>query len=235
MNKQKFIVIEGLDGCGKTTQFELLKENLKDTYKSISFPDYKSSTGDIIKKEYLSGMLFKNDIPDQKIRDTYAISALYALNRYLAFRDNCLEYYNDGGNIIASRYTSSNIIYQGCKLGKSPIETGDYKTWKNTLMSYVDWLFDFEYNKLGLPRPTTTILYHMPIEISQKLLEKRYENNEDKKDIHERDIEYLKACEEVALDIGRELNWKIIHCTDKEGKILDIDTIYNKTLDIINR
>lgn len=235
MTTQKFIVIEGLDGSGKTTQFELLKNSLKDNYKFISFPDYESSSGQIIKNEYLGGKLFKNNIIDQHIKDIYAISTMYAFNRYISFREKCLEDYKQGTNIITSRYTTSNIIYMASQFGESPIQTGDYKTWKNTIMNYIDWLTDLEYNKLNLPEPTNIIFYHVPIEVSQKLLEERYKHDNNKKDIHERNIEYLKQCEEVALDIGREFHWNIIGCVDKSNHLLSIDEIHNKTLQIINR
>lgn len=235
MKNKKFIVIEGLDGSGKTTQFELLKETLKDDYKFISFPDYELSSGKIIRNEYLSGNLFKTKIPEQTKKDIYAISMMYAFNRYMSFRENCLQDFNSETKIISSRYTTSNIIYMGSQLGESPIQTGDYKTWKNTIMNYADWITDLEYNKLGLPEPTSTIFYHVPIEISQKLLEERYNHNNEQKDIHERNIEYLKSCEEVALDIAREFKWTIIECTDKAGNLKSIEEIHNKTLEIINR
>ena len=192
----KLIVIEGLDGCGKTTQLEILEKRLPDTH-FITFPYYNTNSGRIV-SDYLSGA-FKDDNPEIS---AYSASAIYAVDRYTSYKTHWGALYESGSPVISARYTSSNAIYQMTKLSKDKWE------------GYLDWLFDFEYNKLGMPKPDRTIFLDMPIEVSQKLLSKRYGGDESKKDIHERDTAFLSACRSAALYTAEKCGWNIVKCSE---------------------
>ena len=112
--------------------------------------------------------------------------------------------YESGKDIIADRYTTSNAIYQLAKLEKSQWD------------AYLDWLSDFEYIKMGIPQPDKVIYLDMPIDISQRLMSKRYAGDESKKDVHEKNIAFLECCREAALYTAKKWNWQVISCAAGE-------------------
>ena len=194
----KLIVIEGLDGSGKSTQLELLFKNLTNNgidTKSVSFPDYDNPSSTLVKMN-LRGEFGKN--PNDV--NAFAASVFYCADRYASFKTNWGEYYMGGGTVVSGRYTTSNAVHQASKLPKEEWE------------SFLSWLYDFEYQKIGIPKPDKVIFLDMPIEVSQKLLSHRYSGDESKKDIHESDTEYLKKCREAALFTAKYSGWDIIPC-----------------------
>lgn len=215
----KIIVIEGLDGTGKSTQFELLKEKLEN-FRFITFPNYESPSGEII-TQYLSGEF---DEKDENI-SAYSASSFYAVDRYASFKKDWEKDYRSGVNIISARYTTSNAVYQTTKLPE------------NMWDEYCGWLYDYEYKKLGIPRPDAVIFLDMPVEVSQKLLSERYNNDEHKKDIHEANVDYLRKCREAALYVSRydeNESWTVIECC-KDGKLRSIEDINNEIISIISK
>ncbi|MBQ4612581.1 MAG: deoxynucleoside kinase [Clostridia bacterium] len=195
----KLMVIDGLDGCGKSTQLDLLDAYLKEggkAYRQISFPDYDQPSSALVKM-YLGGELGGS----ADAVNAYAASSFYAVDRYASFTRFWREDYENGTPIVAARYVTSNAIHQMTKLPES--------AWD----SFLEWLEDYEYNKLCLPRPDAVVFLDMPIEVSQRLMEKRYGGDEDKKDIHERDLNYLYQCRKAALYAGRKKGWQIIACS----------------------
>lgn len=196
----KLIVIEGLDGSGKSTQLELLYDTLIKSgvdCKSVSFPDYESDSSALVKM-YLSGKFGKR--PDSV--NAYAASVFYTVDRFASYKTSWGEYYNRGGTVISGRYTTSNAIHQTSKLEKAQ--------WK----PFLDWLYDFEYNKIGIPKPDMVIFLDMPVNVSQKLLTGRYSGDEKRKDIHESDIEYLNSCRDAAYFTAEYSGWTIIPCAE---------------------
>ncbi len=221
-NCGKLIVIDGLDGSGKTTQIELLSQKLiekKFIHKTISFPDYNSPSSALVKM-YLAGEIASN--ADEI--NAYSASSFYAVDRYANFKMNWEKDFLDEKVIISARYTTSNAIHQMSKLPKNEWDT------------YLDWLFDYEYGKLELPKPDLVIFLDMPIEISQELLSMRYQGDELQKDIHEKNVEYLKICRETALYCAKKLGWTVISCS-KDGKALPIneinENIYSQIMNIL--
>lgn len=206
------IVVEGLDGCGKSTQLELLKENFKNAH-FITFPYYNTDSGKII-SSYLAGDFHEKD----PSISAYSASLMYAVDRYTSYKTHWEALYTSGLPVISARYVTSNAIYQMTKL--------DRAEWDK----YLDWLFDLEYVKLGLPRPDKTIFLDMPVEISQKLLSARYGGDESKKDVHERNVDFLKQCREAARYVGERCGWVIIPCSSGE-KPRTVDEIHR---DILN-
>lgn len=212
MGKGKLIVLDGLDGCGKSTQLDLAESYLKDlglNCRAISFPNYDTLSGQLVEC-YLRGI-----IPCEGRNGGYSASVLYAVDRYVSYVTDWKDFYEAGGIVLAGRYTTSNAIYQLSKI--PPRECGDY----------LSWLFDFEYNKLGIPEPDEVIFLDMPTEVSQKLLSSRYNGDESKKDIHERDIEFLKKCRECAIFCAKAYSWTVIECS-ANGVPLAIEDIYLK-------
>lgn len=212
----KLIVIEGLDGSGKSTQLELLEKNLKAKgvdCKAVSFPNYDNPSSTLVKM-YLGGEFGKKpgDV------NAFAASVFYSVDRYASFKADWGNYYNDGGTIVSGRYTTSNAVHQCSKLPESE--------WT----SFLDWLYDFEYNKIAIPKPDKVIFLDMPIEVSQKLLSKRYEGDETKKDIHESDTEYLAKCRKAAVFTAEYSNWEIIPCSENG----EARTIQDIAQDVLN-
>lgn len=200
MAEGKIIVLDGLDGCGKSTQFEALQQLLRKhgkTVKPISFPMYDKPSATLVKM-YLHGEF--SDTPGGV--NAYAASSFYAVDRYANYKLDWEKNYCAGEWILASRYTTSNAIHQMSKL---PTEQWD---------DYLAWLEDYEYNKLGLPKPDLVLFLSMPLELSQQLLSRRYEGDAAKKDIHEADLQYLKRCDRAARYAGERLGWHRIECAD---------------------
>ena len=201
--KGKLIVIEGLDGSGKSTQINLLAEEVKRRglpYKQIKLPNYDGDSSALVKM-YLAGTFGKN--PEDV--NAYAASAFYAVDRFASFKTIWKEDYENGSVILADRYTTSNAYHQ---MIKQPRENWD---------AYIEWLEDFEYNKIGIPKPDLVIYLDMPVEISQKLMTSRYEGNESKKDVHEANVSYLNACREAAAYASEKIGWVRIACSEGEN------------------
>ena len=214
----KLIVIEGLDGSGKSTQLDLLYKNLKEKNidcKSVSFPDYDNPSSTLVKM-YLAGEFGKKpgDV------NAYAASVFYAADRYASFKSAWGEYYNAGGTVVAGRYTTSNAVHQASKLPENEWE------------AFLSWLYDFEYNKIAIPKPDKVIFLDMPIEVSQKLLTKRYDGDNSKKDIHESDTEYLDRCRKAALFTADFSGWETIPCSSN-GEARSIEDIANDVLESV--
>lgn len=216
----KLIIMEGLDGCGKSTQTALLEDFFKSIdldYKKIKLPDYDSPSSTLVNM-YLAGE-FGKDASDV---NAYAASAFYAVDRFASFKLKWKKDYDNGSIILADRYATSNSIYQ---MEKIPKKEWDY---------YLDWNEDFEYNKIGIPKPDLVIFLDMPVEISQKLMTDRYNGDETKKDVHEVNVEFLKRCRESALYAAKKQGWKVVECS-KNGNPLSIDEIHNTIMDIVTK
>jgi dTMP kinase len=209
------IVLEGLDGSGKGTQTALLAQALvKRGYplRQVTFPDYDSPSSALVRM-YLDGE-FGSDPGDV---NAYAASAFYAVDRFASFRRDWKADYDRGSVILCDRYVTSNMVYQ---MGKAPREEWD---------QYLAWTEDFEYGKLGLPKPDLVLFLDMPVEVSQKLLLQRYHGDSGKKDIHESHLEFLRSCGECARYAGERLHWKVIPCA-KEGEPLPVEEIHQAVL-----
>lgn len=217
-NRSSLIVLEGLDGCGKSTQFERISKYFTDNgikHKSISFPDYDNPSSALVKM-YLGGEIGRTPADV----NAYAASSFYAVDRYACYKQFWEQDYKDGTLILAARYVTSNCIYQMTKLPESEWE------------DYIRWLEDYEYGKLELPRPDMVIFLDMPVEISQKLMSDRYNGDETKKDIHEADVEYLHKCRKAALFTAQKQGWKIVDCSDGD-KPLSRDEIFGEIMGFI--
>ena len=196
----RLIVLEGLDGSGKSTQLALLREKLSGDVRFVKFPAYDSPSSALVKL-YLAGAFGSR--PEDV--NAYAASAFYAVDRYASYKTDWGPAYEAGATILCDRYATSNAVHQAAKLDGSARD------------AYLDWLIDFEFEKLGIPRPDAVIFLDMPVAVSQRLMSARYEGDEGKKDIHERDVAYLEHCRQAALYAARRLNWSVIACAEGDA------------------
>ena len=214
----KLIIIEGTDGSGKQTQTELLYKKLKEIkgeskVKKISFPNYGSRASEPVKM-YLAGEFGKT----AESVNAYAASVLYSIDRFASFKTEWEEFYNNGGIVISDRYTISNMIHQVPKILEE---------------KYLEWLVDLEWGKIGIPKPDIVFFLDIPFEFSQKLMKNR-ENKitgEKKKDIHEKDGNYLKNAYETAKELSVKYGWNVISCVNRD-KLRTIEDINDEMIKI---
>ena len=219
----KIIVIEGTDSSGKETQSNIIFEKLKErnlNVRKISFPNYESPACTPVKM-YLAGEFGEDPV---KI-NPYPISTMYAIDRYASFKQDWENFYNDGGIIITDRYTTSNMVHQASK-----IEVYNEK------LEYLNWLEDLEYDKIKIPRPDVVIFLNMPTEFAIKLMESRKNKitGEMKKDIHEKNHEYLKKSHDNAREVAKLQNWVEVMCVEKD-RIKTIEEIGEEVFNIVMR
>ena len=217
----KLFVIDGTDGSGKQTQFDLLKKHLDDEgieYKTVSFPNYNSPSSSLVKM-YLSGEFGENA---QDV-SPYIASTFYAVDRYATFKKEYQEYYDNGGIILADRYTTGNMVHQA---GKIKNETEREK--------FLNWLFNLEFDIYGLPVPTKVFFLNMPPEKVAELIKNRKNKftHDSKKDIHERDPKHLEDAYNAACSLVDKYNWSEIKCV-KEDKIRTREDIHNEIYNIV--
>ena len=195
----RFIVIDGLDGSGKETQSLLLKEHLQGLgYKVryLSFPCYDSDSS-LFVRMYLNGQLGSH--PEDT--NAYAASSFFAADRYLSYRTDWKKDIDDPDTIVvANRYTTANAVHQLSKLPECERE------------GFLAWLWDFEFNKLGLPAPDLVLYLELPPKLSLSLVKSRSDTTGQKMDIHELDTAYMDKCYEAALYSCKSLGWKQIKC-----------------------
>lgn len=209
----KLIVIEGTDGSGKSTQFRLLSEHLENdgvAFKHLVFPRYSEESSALIRM-YLGGQ-FGTKPSDV---NAYAASAFYAVDRYASYKMDWGQWYENGGLVLSDRYTTSNAVHQASK------EEGQAR------QDYLKWLYEFEYDKMGLPRPDLTIYLDVPTDYTEMLLRSREQATNTKADIHEKDMQYLATCRQCGKAAAEYYGWKIIQCV-RDGAMRTIEDIHQE-------
>ena len=202
----KLFVIDGTDGSGKQTQFELLKKHLTEDvidYRTVSFPNYDSPSSSLVKM-YLSGEFGEN----AKDVSPYIASTFYAADRYATFKKELKEYYENDGIILADRYTTANMVHQAGKI------TDEAEREK-----FLNWLFDLEFNIYGLPVPTEVFFLNMPTEKAKELMKNRENKftHQSQKDIHERDKSHIIDSYNAACSLVSKYGWHEVFCVKNEG------------------
>ena len=213
MPKGKLIVIEGLDGSGKATQCELLHRTLEEQGKKViklSFPRYDNDSSALVRM-YLSGQ-FGDDPHDV---NAYAASSFFAVDRYASYMSDWKDEYENGAVILTDRYTTSNAVYQTSKMPEAE--------WKD----FVEWLYDFEFNKLGIPAPDKVIMLDLSAELTADLMKKRYGGDMSKMDIDEKDPQYQSDSRRAALFCAGLNDWIVINCSDGM-KLRSIEDIHDE-------
>lgn len=211
----KLVILEGLDGSGKGTQAKLLADWLAAQgreYRKVTFPDYGSDSSALVKM-YLSGQFGQK--PDDV--NAYAASSFYAVDRFASYKTGWEGFYRAGGLVVSDRYTTSNAVHQCSKL---PPDQWD---------DFLAWLFDFEYGKIGIPAPDAVIYLAVDPAVSQRLMTQRYHGDESKKDIQEKDTEYLARSRRAAEYCAQKLGWRRIECT-QNGEMRSMQSIHRQVL-----
>lgn len=209
----KLIVIEGTDGSGKSTQFKLLTQYLDNQgveFRKLVFPQYSEPSSALIRM-YLGGE-FGSHPSDV---NPYAASAFYAVDRYASYKKVWGDWYTNGGLIVSDRYTTSNAVHQA---SKEPEETR---------ADFLKWLYDFEYDKLGLPRPDLTIYLDVPTDFTEKMMRKREADTNTSADIHEQDMQYLATCRRMGKTAAAYYGWTVIECV-RDGAMRSIEDIHEE-------
>ncbi len=209
----KLIVLEGTDGSGKSTQFRLLAQRLdqeKYKFQKLVFPQYSQPSSALIRM-YLGGE-FGSSPSDV---NAYAASAFYAVDRYASFKKVWGEWYAQGGLVISDRYTTSNAVHQA---SKEPEEKRQ---------EFLKWLYDFEYGKLGLPRPDLVLYLDVPTDFTEHLLRGRETATHTSADIHEQDTAYLATCRQAGKAAASYYGWTVISCV-QHGKMRSMEDIHEE-------
>ena len=199
----RLLVLEGLDGSGKSTQTEQLADRLSEAavpVRRIKLPDYDSPSSALVRL-YLGGAFGE----DASAVNAYAASSFYAVDRVASYLLDWKQDYAADRLVLADRYTSSNPIYQMTKLPEEEWDT------------YLAWVEEYEYDRLGLPRPDMVVFLDMPVAISQKMMTGRYEGDESKKDVHERNVAFLEQCRRAALYTAEAWHWNVVPCWEGDA------------------
>lgn len=219
----KVIVIEACDASGKATQTKKLFQRLiEEKYKvrKVEYPNYKSSSSALVKM-YLNGEF--GDSPEDV--NPYVASTFYAVDRFASYKREWQDFYKEGGIIIADRYTTANMVHQASK-----IENEEAKE------NFLDWLWDFEFVKFGLPVPDCVIFLDMPPKFSQRLMEERKNKftGGSKKDIHEKDIKYLANSYINSCKVAEKYDWNKINCVH-ENNLKSIEQIHQEIYEVVTQ
>jgi len=194
----KLIVFEGIDGSGKSTQFELLNKRFTDEgreFKRIVFPRYSEQSSALIKM-YLSGDF--GEKPDSV--NAYTASSFFAVDRFASYVQDWRNFYENGGLILTDRYTTSNALHQGAKVIPGERE------------HFYKWLYDYEFNLIGIPAPDLVIYMDIDEKFAASRLKRRQTETGTTADIHEKDISYLKSCVDSGKQAADLYGWYKIAC-----------------------
>ena len=208
------IALEGTDGSGKSTQFGLLCARMEREgrpFRRLVFPRYDNPSSTLLRM-YLHGE-FGSRPGDV---NAYAASTFFAVDRYAAWKQDWGEYYLGGGTILSDRYTTSNAVHQAAKM--------EPKDWE----PFFAWLADFEYGKLGLPRPDLVLWLDMPTDRAVENLRRRESETHTQGDIHEVDEAYLRSCRSAAQAAAKAYGWRRIDCLDESGNVRTVEDIHEE-------
>lgn len=209
----KLIVIEGTDGSGKSTQFRLLTQRLEaenQEFRKLVFPQYQEESSALIRM-YLGGAFGSNPADV----NAYAASTFYAVDRYASYKKVWGEWYESGGLVVSDRYTTSNAVHQASKEPESKQE------------AFLKWLYELEYDHMGLPRPDLTIYLDVPTDYTEMLLRSREQSTNTHADIHEADTAYLATCRRMGKKAAKFYNWTVIECV-RDGKMRSMEDIHEE-------
>ena len=209
----KLIVIEGTDGSGKSTQFKLLTDRVTaegHQFQKLVFPQYAEPSSALIRM-YLGGE-FGTKPSDV---NAYAASAFYAVDRYASYKKVWGQWYENGGLVLSDRYATSNAVHQA---SKEPEENR---------AAYLKWLYEFEYEKLGLPCPDLVIYLDVPTDFTEKMMRSREAATNTHADIHEQDLEYLATCRRTGKAAAAFYGWTVINCV-RDGQMRSIEDIHEE-------
>ncbi len=214
----KVIVIEGSDGSGKATQSKLLYEYLTrkgKPVKRVSFPNYESPSSALVK------MYLESEFgTDPYMINAYVASSFYAVDRFASYLKDWKTFYNSGRDhiVICDRYVTSNMLHQAAKFDSLEEK-----------QKFLDWEYDFEFIKGGLPVPDYVFFLDVKPETAFQLIKLRQNKitQQTAKDIHEANEKFLARSYENSLYLCEKYRWKKIECCDEQGAIKSISEIHH--------
>ena len=209
----KLIVIEGTDGSGKSTQFRLLTQRLENeniAFQKLVFPQYSEPSSALIRM-YLGGE-FGSKPTDV---NAYAASTFYAVDRYASYKKVWGNWYEQGGLVVSDRYATSNAVHQA---SKEPAEKQG---------EFLKWLYELEYDRLGLPKPDLIIYLDVPTDFTEQMMRRREADTNTTADIHEQDLDYLATCRRTGRAAAEYYGWTVIQCV-RDGRMRSIEDIHEE-------
>jgi len=220
-----FIVIEGLDGSGKSTQLKLLRSYLEENkidYEYLHFPRTDSRIyGDLIAR------FLRGELGDINTVNPYLIALIYAGDRNDA-KEKINNWLKQKKLVIVDRYVYSNIAFQGAKLNNT-----------DEIEKLSEWIKDLEYNYFKIPKPALNIFLNVPFDFTRKNLtlarsgdDRDYLNG--KEDIHEKDINFQNRVRNVYLhEVKKDSHLKIIDCVNQQGEMSGEKVIFSKIITLL--
>ena len=217
----KLLVVEGAcDGIGKSTQYAMLRDRLKSDGNEVfthHFPSYNTFHGEPVTR-YLSG-----EFGNVKDLSPYFINGLYAMDRAAAWQLYLKKHFEEGNIILLDRYTTSSLIYQSALID-------DIEAKK----AFIDYVIEFEYQRIGLQKPDNVIFLHAPFDVVTELRNARKQNDGVVNDIHERDLEFMKKVYESAMFVADYLSWDKIECA-RDGKFKPVEEIHEDVYSLVKK
>lgn len=221
------IVLEGLDGAGKSTQVKKLKTYLESVCQNleyIHFPRYDSEVfGGLIGKFLRGGFGSLDRVHPQ------LVALLFAEDRRTA-SPQIRKVLDNGGCVLLDRYVYSNIAYQCAKLSDS-----------DEVEELRKWIADTEYGSFGIPKPDLNIFLDVPISFVEASLSSQREGDDHReylngeKDIHEADIEFQSKVRDMyRRQAAEDSSFITVNCSDEEGGMLPPDRIFEKVKAIVD-
>jgi dTMP kinase len=222
-NKGKFIVIEGTDGSGKTTQLKLLANFLKAksvSHQILDFPQYDSFWGKII------GKFLRGEFGELDEVSPYLIQPFYMLDQ--ASKASDIEKWKSTGDIIlANRYITSSMAHQTSKLPKGERET------------FLKWMTEAGYNRLKVAKEDLVIVLYIPVKTSMELAQNK--NSKARKsyallgrEIAEEDYAHQKKSGDMYLELSRKYShWRLINCINEKEELKSIEEIHDEIVKVL--
>lgn len=221
----RFIVIEGLDGSGKSTQLKKLRTYLTDnsiSYEYLHFPRTDSRVfGDLVSR------FLRGELGDINTVNPYLIALIYAGDRNDA-KEMINKWLTEDKLVVVDRYVYSNIAFQCAKLNDT-----------SEIEKLSDWIKDVEYNYYKIPKPALNIFLNVPFDFTKKNLTEQRKGDDrgylnGKEDIHEKDIDFQDRVRNVYLhEVKKDKNLKIIDCTNKHGEMSEANEIFSKIIELL--
>ena len=221
------VVLEGLDGAGKSTQVKLLRtylESVCDGLEYIHFPRYGAPVyGDLISR-FLRGDFGSNETVHPQL-----VALLFAEDRHGAAAD-IRKHLEDGGTVLLDRYVYSNIAYQCAKLDSEEEAEALRK-----------WIIDTEYGDFGIPKPDINLFLDVPIGfVEANLAAQRLGDDRDYlsggRDIHEADIAFQRRVRSIYLrQASLDEDFLVVDCSDDKGMMLGPDEIFGRIRAIVDK
>lgn len=219
--KGKLFAIEGVDGSGKHTQAVSLMERLGTNNTAIvSFPRHTRDSS-LMADKYLAGQWSDK----RKELNHFTVSSFYSIDRAISYAtENWGKVYDEGGIVIADRYTQSNIIHQYTKASIKAEESGD--SFSNAYREdYVKWLYHLEYDRFAIPMPDMVFFLKISKQANERIIKDRIKSDPDHADIHELNLKYMESCRKTI---------EMIQCSDDwwmESTVYPIKYVFIETCD----